>query len=54
MLKSVVPTPDHVVPGDILLFHEGHDWTIAAMPRIVAGLQDAGYELVTMVDLMQS
>jgi peptidoglycan/xylan/chitin deacetylase (PgdA/CDA1 family) len=43
--------PERVSPGDVLLFHEGQQWTLEAVPRIVASLQDAGYECVTMQDL---
>jgi len=43
--------PDQLGPGEVLLFHEGHDATLAALPRIIDGLHDAGYELVTMADL---
>ena len=43
--------PAAVAPGDVLLFHEGQDWTLAALPRIVRALQGAGYEHVTMHDL---
>jgi peptidoglycan/xylan/chitin deacetylase (PgdA/CDA1 family) len=28
--------------------HEGQEWTLAALPRIVPALRDAGYELVTL------
>jgi peptidoglycan/xylan/chitin deacetylase (PgdA/CDA1 family) len=41
-----------VGPGDVLLFHEGHAWTLAAIPLVIEGLQAAGYELVTMADLV--
>lgn len=44
--------PDRVGPGEVVLMHEGQDWTLAALPRIVGGLRDAGYELVTMADMM--
>lgn len=37
--------------GDVILLHEGQEWTLAALPRIVHGLRDAGFELVTMADL---
>lgn len=43
--------PSRVQPGDIILFHEGQEETLAALPQVVAGLQDAGFELVTMADL---
>ena len=39
------------VAGEVLLFHEGQDWTLAALPRIVTGLHASGFECVTMHDL---
>ena len=44
-------SPAHVSPGEVLLLHEGQEWTLDALPRIVAALHDAGYECVTMHDL---
>jgi peptidoglycan/xylan/chitin deacetylase (PgdA/CDA1 family) len=44
--------PEVVQPGDVILFHEGHDWTIAALPRVIEGLLAGGFELVTMADLV--
>jgi peptidoglycan/xylan/chitin deacetylase (PgdA/CDA1 family) len=46
--------PDVVEPGDVLLLHEGQAWTLAALPRIVAGLHAAGFECVTMHDLFST
>jgi peptidoglycan/xylan/chitin deacetylase (PgdA/CDA1 family) len=43
--------PSRLRPGDVVLFHEGQEETLAALPRIVGALHDAGYELVTMADL---
>jgi len=43
--------PGAVIAGDVLLFHEGQDWTLAALPRIVTALHAAGLECVTMHDL---
>jgi peptidoglycan/xylan/chitin deacetylase (PgdA/CDA1 family) len=37
--------------GDVLLFHEGQEWTLEALPTIVASLQASGLECVTMHDL---
>jgi len=37
--------------GEVLLFHEGQQWTLDALPRIVSGLRAAGLECVTMYDL---
>ena len=44
--------PGRVLPGDILLLHEGQRWTLDALPRIVAGLQGAGFELVTVGEVL--
>lgn len=41
----------NVTAGDVLLFHEGQQWTIDAMPRIITSLHANGYECVTMHDL---
>ena len=43
--------PQNLAPGEVLLFHEGQQWTLEALPRIVAQLRAAGYECVTMHDL---
>jgi len=43
--------PDNVSPGEVVLMHEGQQWTLDALPRIVESLRGAGYELVTMADL---
>ena len=43
--------PSHVSPGEVLLFHEGQQWTLDALPRIVGALRDEGYEMVTMADM---
>ena len=45
-------TPDRVAPGDIVLLHEGQRWTLDALPRIVRGLQGAGFELVTVGEVL--
>jgi peptidoglycan/xylan/chitin deacetylase (PgdA/CDA1 family) len=45
-------SPANVRPGDVLLFHEGEETTLAALPRIVDALRRDGYELVTMADLV--
>jgi peptidoglycan-N-acetylglucosamine deacetylase len=37
--------------GDVLLLHEGQQWTLDALPRIVAQIHAAGLECVTMHDL---
>jgi peptidoglycan-N-acetylglucosamine deacetylase len=37
--------------GEVLLFHEGQQWTLDALPMIVGALRAAGLECVTMHDL---
>jgi len=44
-------SPARVSPGEVLLLHEGQQWTLDALPRIVTSLHEAGYECVTMHDL---
>lgn len=44
--------PEQVTPGEVLLFHEGHQHTIDALPAIIEALLAADYELVTMADLV--
>ncbi len=44
-------SPDVVTGGDVLLFHEGQEWTLEALPRIVTALHASGLECVTMFDL---
>lgn len=41
-----------VRPGEIVLLHEGQSWTLAALPRIVGDLSDAGYTFTTVGDLV--
>ncbi len=41
----------HVGAGDVILFHEGQEWTLDALPQIVTSLQASGLECVTMHDL---
>ncbi|MEO8843874.1 MAG: polysaccharide deacetylase family protein [Kofleriaceae bacterium] len=43
--------PGVVGAGDVLLFHEGQEWTLEALPRIVTALHASGLECVTMFDL---
>ena len=44
-------SPANVSAGDVLLFHEGQEWTLEALPRIVTALHASGLEFVTMHDL---
>ena len=45
--------PSNVAPGDVVLLHETQPWTLKAIPAVVRGLRDAGYELVTVSELMR-
>lgn len=47
LIKQCAP----VKAGDVLLFHEGQQWTLDALPSIVASIHAAGLECVTMHDL---
>ena len=40
--------PRLVRPGEIILLHENQTWTLDALPRAVARLRSAGYELTTL------
>lgn len=44
-------SPRHVSSGEVILLHEGQQWTLDALPRIVGGLRGAGYEMVTMAEM---
>lgn len=43
-----------VTAGEILLFHEGQDWTLDALPTMVKDLRDRGFELCTVSELWES
>lgn len=43
--------PSHVTAGEVVLFHEGQQWTMDALPRIIASIHASGLECVTMHDL---
>jgi len=43
-----------ITAGEVVLFHEGQEWTLEALPRIVANIHAAGLECVTMHDLFAS
>jgi len=50
---DVVRTFDTALePGAIVLFHEGQDWTLDALPEILSSLRKAGHELCTVGDLL--
>lgn len=44
-------SPAAISDGEVILLHEGQQWTLDALPRIVTGLRQAGLECVTMADL---
>ena len=44
--------PEVLSPGEIVLLHEGQDWTLAALPGVLGRLRDAGYEAVTVGNLL--
>lgn len=41
-----------VRPGDVILMHEGQEWTLTALRTIVPQLRSAGYELCTVGEMM--
>ncbi len=45
--------PERVRRGEIVLLHEGQAWTLAALPRILDGLTQAGHALVTVGELLR-
>lgn len=47
-------SPETVRPGEVVLMHEGQEWTLAALPRIVERLRANDYEFVTVGELMTS
>ncbi|MGI6486175.1 MAG: polysaccharide deacetylase family protein [Tepidanaerobacteraceae bacterium] len=42
----------HSEDGSIILLHEGRQNTLQALPRIIEGLREMGYELVTVSELL--
>jgi peptidoglycan/xylan/chitin deacetylase (PgdA/CDA1 family) len=48
---EIVQECEPLSAGDVVLFHEGQQWTLDALPSIVAKIQAAGLECVTMHDL---
>ena len=45
-------SPDRVQPGDVVLLHEAQSWTLEALPAILENLRGAGYQPVTMSELV--
>ena len=44
--------PDDVRPGEIVLMHEGQEWTLEALPLIVERARARGYTLCRVSDLL--
>jgi peptidoglycan-N-acetylglucosamine deacetylase len=44
--------PAAIRPGEIVLMHEGQDWTLAALPSILEGLAAAGFQAVPVGELL--
>ncbi len=44
--------PERLRPGDIVLLHEGQQWTLDAMPAALTRLKAAGFEFVTVSQLL--
>jgi peptidoglycan/xylan/chitin deacetylase (PgdA/CDA1 family) len=43
---------ERVTAGEIVLLHEGKPFTLEALPRVLDNLQHAGFELVTVSELV--
>jgi peptidoglycan/xylan/chitin deacetylase (PgdA/CDA1 family) len=46
--------PDALTPGEIVLLHEGQEWTLAALPRALEALAASGWQTVTVGDMMDA
>ena len=45
--------PDVLSPGDIVLLHEAQDWTLAALPPALEALAAAGWQAVTVGEILE-
>ena len=45
--------PDALSPGDIVLLHEAQDWTLAALPPALEALAAAGWQAVTVGEILE-
>ncbi|UOF90866.1 polysaccharide deacetylase family protein [Fodinisporobacter ferrooxydans] len=55
--KIVNRVLNHLHPGDIILFHDGggkRDQTIEALPKILEGIREQGFQCVTVSELIQN
>ncbi len=46
--------PGALDPGAIVLLHEGQEWTLDALAKIVSRLSESGYEMVTVGRLLDA
>lgn len=49
-VKNVI---SHAAPGGIVLLHDIHPRTVLALPQIIAGLKQRGYQFVTVPELLK-
>ena len=52
--KTVATALNYTRPGSIVLMHDIHPSTVAAVPTILAGLKNKGYHFVTVSQLLES
>ena len=45
---------EHTQDGSIILLHEGRDSTLKALPKIIHGLRERGFEIVFISELLSS
>jgi peptidoglycan/xylan/chitin deacetylase (PgdA/CDA1 family) len=45
--------PDALAPGDIVLLHEAQDWTLAALSASLPALAAAGWQAVTVGEILE-
>jgi peptidoglycan/xylan/chitin deacetylase (PgdA/CDA1 family) len=46
--------PATIGPGEIVLLHEGQEWTLAALPSILEALAGAGYQAVPVGEMLSA
>lgn len=52
--KTVASALNDTRPGSIVLMHDIHPSTVAAVPKILSGLKKQGYHFVTVSELLES
>ena len=45
--------PDVLTPGEIVLLHEAQDWTLSALPAALDALAAAGWQAVTVGEILE-